>query len=65
MLKPGEIFVNALYTNETLLRFPHMQFGYKRFSAKQLISDGINAGFASNAVTILGGAAYCILYHKI
>jgi len=65
ILKPNGLFINTLYTNETLSRFSHTQFGYKRFTAEQLTEAGLNAGFAVNTVPILHGAAYCFLYNKL
>jgi len=64
VLKPNGVFVNTLYTNETLSRFSHTRFGYKRYDAQQLINAGVEAGFAVKAVPILQGAAYCYVYRK-
>ena len=61
VLKPGGLFINTVYTNETLSRFPHTQFGYKRYTTEQLISAGENAGFAVSAVPVLHGAAHCFV----
>lgn len=65
VLKPNGFFINTLYSDETLSRFSHTQFGYKRFSLKQLKSAGTGNGFAVDVVPILNGAAYCILQHRI
>lgn len=64
VLQPGGIFINTLYTNETLARFSHTRFGYTQHSARQLASAGAEAGFSVKAVPILQGAAYCFLYRK-
>ena len=64
VLKPNGVFVNTLYTNETLSRLSHTRFGYKRYDAQQLINAGVEAGFAVKAVPILQGAAYCYVYRK-
>jgi ubiquinone/menaquinone biosynthesis C-methylase UbiE len=64
VLKPGGKFINTLYTNEMLDRFPHAQHGYKRFSIDQLTSGGINAGFTVNVVPVFNSAALCVLYRK-
>jgi len=61
VLKPGGMFVNTLYTNDTLARFSHTQFGYKRFAQGQLISAAQYAGFGAKAIPIMGGAAYCVI----
>jgi len=65
VLKPGGLFMNVLYTNETLSRFSFTQFGYTRFTEEQLVNAGINAGFSAEVVPILNGDAYCVLYQKI
>ena len=64
ILKPGGLFVNTLYSNETLDRLSHTKFGYKRFSLAQLKDAGTDSGFAVNVRRILDGAAYCISYQK-
>lgn len=65
VLQAGGIFINTLYSNETLNRLPHTQTGYRRFSKEQLTQAGTNAGFAVDIAPILKGAAYCCLYRKI
>lgn len=62
VMKPGGVFINTLYTNETLARFPHTRFGYKRFEAQQLIRAGEEAAFSVSAVPILQEAAVCYVY---
>jgi len=64
ILKPDGLFINTLYSNETLSRFSHTQFGYKQFTIEELTSVGANAGFTVDVMPILNGAAYCVLYHK-
>lgn len=64
VLKPGGIFINTLYTNETLARFSHTQHGYTRYDAQQLIKAGTDAGFTVKAVPILQGTAFCYIYRK-
>lgn len=64
ILQPNGLFVNTLYTNETLARFSHTQFGYKQYDAQQLTNAGVEAGFAVKAISILQGAATCYLYQK-
>jgi len=64
VLKPGGLFMNTLYTDETLSRFSFTQFGYKRFTPEQLTNAGIHAGFTAELVPIMNGAAYCVLYRK-
>ena len=64
VLKPGGLFVNAFYSNETLSRLPHTQFGYERYSLEQLTDSGVSMGFTVNVVPVLHGAAYCLLYRR-
>jgi len=61
VLKPGGMFVNTLYTNDTLARFSHTQFGYRRFTQEELINAAQHAGFTAKAIPIMGGAAYCVV----
>ena len=63
VLKPGGRFVNTLYTNETLDRFSHTQFEYKRFSREQLANAAREVGFSVEIVPIVNGAAYCVVCH--
>lgn len=65
VLKSGGTFINTLYANETLARFSHTQYGYKRFTQEQLTSAAQSAGFSTETVPILGGAAYCIVCHAL
>ena len=64
LLKPDGVFVNALYTNETLSRFSHTQIGYQRFTREQLTDAGESAGFSVKMIPMLNGAAYCVIYQK-
>ena len=64
VLKPGGLFINTLYTNETLSRFSHTQYGYKQLATEELTRAGINAGFNSDVVPILGGIAYSVKCRK-
>ena len=64
ILKSNGLFINTIYSNETLSRFSHMQHGYKQFTTEELTRAGVNAGFTVDAIPILNGTAYCVLYHK-
>ena len=64
ILKPGGFFVNTLYTNETLSRFSHTHFGYKKFTPEQLAKAGIDAGFTVDVVPIHENRAYCVICSK-
>jgi len=64
ILKPGGIFVNTLYTNETLSHFSHTHFGYKRFTVEQLLKAGIDAGFTVKIASIHESKAYSVIYSK-
>lgn len=63
VLKPGGVFINTIYTNETLSRFSHTQFGYRRFEKEQLTGVAQAAGFGTEVVSILDGTAYCLICH--
>ena len=65
VLKPGGLFSNTFISNEKLSQFSHTRFGYRRFTVEELTSAGNNAGFSVNAVPIMNGTAYCVLYHKM
>ena len=62
LLKPNGLFVNTLFSNETLSRLSHTKYGYKRFSLAQLSDAGTKAGFKVSIKSILNDAAYCITY---
>ncbi|MDL2288247.1 methyltransferase domain-containing protein [Oscillospiraceae bacterium OttesenSCG-928-F05] len=64
VLKPGGLFINTLYTNETLSRFSHTRFGYRRYDVQQLERVGSEAGFGVQTVPVLQGEALCLLYQK-
>jgi ubiquinone/menaquinone biosynthesis C-methylase UbiE len=64
VLKPGGVFINTLYTNETLSRFSHTALGYKRYTPEQLMETGENSAFSVKAVPIMNGAAYSMIYAK-
>jgi len=64
VLKPGGLFINTLYTNETLSRLSHTQFGYKRYTKEQLRNAGADLGFTVSIIPVLNGAAYCVLYTR-
>lgn len=65
ILKSNGLFINTLYSNETLKRFSHTQFGYKRFTAEQITNASQRAGFIVETVPIVGGAAYCVVCKNI
>ena len=62
LLKPNGVFINTLFSNETLSQLSHTRYGYKRFSIEQLADVGVNAGFNVNIKPILNNAAYCMIY---
>ena len=65
VLKSNGVFINTLFSNETLSSFSHTKYGYKRFTVEELINTGNNLGFSINVIPILNDTAYCILYHKV
>ena len=64
VLKSGGVFVNTLFSNETLDRFSFTKIGYKRFTREQLTKAGIDAGFDLEIVPILNGFANCYIYRR-
>ena len=64
VLKPNGLFINALYTNETLDSFPHTVFGYKRYTPNELTIAGQNAGFTAHIVPAFNRKAYCVVCRK-
>jgi len=64
VLKPNGLFINTLYTNETLDAFSHTEFGYKRYKPNELKNAGHNVGFTADIVPVFNGKAYCVLYRR-
>ncbi|MDR0849666.1 MAG: class I SAM-dependent methyltransferase [Propionibacteriaceae bacterium] len=58
VLANGGVFVNALYTNETLAKFSHTQTGYKHHSVRELFNSCFRAGFEVKIVSLLDSTAY-------
>jgi ubiquinone/menaquinone biosynthesis C-methylase UbiE len=65
VLKPNGVFMNTLYSNESLATFAHTQCGYKRYTREQLTNAGTNAGFSVHIVPVLHGTAYCFCYQRM
>ncbi len=64
VLKPGGVFVNALYTGEVLASRAHTQFGYRIYTSGELIEAGESAGLSVKSVSILQGRAIGCIYTK-
>ena len=64
ILKPEGVFVNTLFTNETLDGYPHTKYGYKRYTEKELTEAGLDAGLAVDKIPIINGKALCLVYKK-
>lgn len=64
VMKSGGVFINTLYTNETLARFSHTQFGYRHYEQKELVDAARDAGFVVEAIPILQGTAICYICAK-
>jgi SAM-dependent methyltransferase len=60
VLKPGAVFVNALYTAETLGNLPHTAHGYRKYEPSELVRGAQQVGFAAAAVPLLDGKAFCV-----
>lgn len=65
VLKNKGIFINTLYSNETLSRFSHTQYGYRRYEENELLRAGTEAGFKVEVFPVLAGAAKCYVYKKM
>ena len=61
MLVPSGLFVNALYTNETLRGHPHTQTGYRFHDPKALVESAVHSGFEVNTVPVVDGLGYCLV----
>ena len=64
VMKPDGIFVNTLYSNKALDRFPHTKYGYQRFSEQQLTDAGLSSGFDVETRHILNKNAFCFIHRK-
>jgi ubiquinone/menaquinone biosynthesis C-methylase UbiE len=65
ILKPGGIFVNAVYTKEFLDTLPVTRQGYAKHSIKRLVDVGEAAGLTVTPKVIIEGKAYCLVYRKL
>ncbi|MDR1387271.1 MAG: class I SAM-dependent methyltransferase [Propionibacteriaceae bacterium] len=61
VLQPGGLFVNVLYTNETLARLSHTKTGYQRHAPGELVAAAGRAGFEAETTPLLGGSAYAVV----
>lgn len=64
VIKPGGLFINTLYSNASLNQFSHTQFGYKQFTIEQIGNASENAGFQVEPVSVMQGAAICVICKK-
>jgi ubiquinone/menaquinone biosynthesis C-methylase UbiE len=64
ILKPNGLFINALFTNDTLNSLSHTK-SYKRFTPEELTDAGTSVGFTVDTVPVFNGKAYCVLYRKV
>ncbi|MDR1213685.1 MAG: class I SAM-dependent methyltransferase [Propionibacteriaceae bacterium] len=58
VLRPGGVFVNALYTNEFLASRSHTQTAYRFHEPAALIASARRAGFDVKRVPLLGDIGY-------
>jgi ubiquinone/menaquinone biosynthesis C-methylase UbiE len=65
ILKPGGIFVNAVYSKEALDRLPATRRGYRKYAIKELENAGSANGFSVEAREIKPRLAYCIVYRRM
>jgi ubiquinone/menaquinone biosynthesis C-methylase UbiE len=64
ILKPGGLFVNAVYTKEFLDTLPVTKHGYAKHSIKHLVETGEALDFTVAPQAIVEGKAYCLVYRK-
>jgi ubiquinone/menaquinone biosynthesis C-methylase UbiE len=64
ILKSGGMFVNTLYTKDTLDRLPMTRQGYRKYSLMQLTDAGKRCGFSVKSQTVADGKVYCVVYMK-
>jgi SAM-dependent methyltransferase len=60
VLKPGGLFVNALYTAEELGRHSHTEHGYRKYKPSELVAAASAAGFTAQSVPLLAGRAFSV-----
>ncbi|GHT79118.1 hypothetical protein FACS1894104_3280 [Actinomycetota bacterium] len=64
ILKPGGVFINAVYTKAFLDTLPVTRHGYAKYSIEHLVKTGEKIGFEVTPQAIVDGKAYCIIYRK-
>ncbi|GHU74522.1 hypothetical protein AGMMS49992_16210 [Clostridia bacterium] len=64
ILKSNGVFVNAFYTNETLDRFSHTRYGFRRYQIELLLKIGGEVGFSVEMIPFRQGTAYCMVCRK-
>jgi ubiquinone/menaquinone biosynthesis C-methylase UbiE len=64
ILKPGGIFVNAVYSKEALDRLPVTRHGYRKYAIKEFERAGNANGFSVEIREIKPHLAYCVIYKK-
>ncbi|MBS7576618.1 MULTISPECIES: class I SAM-dependent methyltransferase [unclassified Enterococcus] len=62
VLKAKGLFINTIYTNQTLKNFSHTQFGYRNDTVADLMAVGESQGFKVTVNSILNGKALCFVY---
>ncbi|MDR1393194.1 MAG: class I SAM-dependent methyltransferase [Bifidobacteriaceae bacterium] len=67
VLKPGGLFVNALYTPEVLGEHPHTRYGYRKYEPDELVMAARAVGLTAEAVSLrldgrrsAGRSAFCV-----
>jgi SAM-dependent methyltransferase len=63
VLRPGGVFVNALYANERLAARSHTRTGYRFHDPEALVAAARAAGFEAERVPVLDGIGYCVVSH--
>lgn len=64
VLRADGVFLNALYTSDTLARFAHTAHGYRRYEPGELVAAAQAAGLLADSVSLLGGRAFCVRCYR-
>jgi SAM-dependent methyltransferase len=59
-LKPGGVFLNAVYTKEWLDKLSYTRYGYAKYSQKELEQAAEAVGFTTEIIPIAAGKSYAV-----
>lgn len=65
VLKPGGIFVNAIYSKQFLDKLKYTQYGFSKYTPKEIEEAAIRCGFKVIEITeTKPGSSYCFILQK-